>query len=107
MEIHRKLRLHMCQIDSLALSALAVAPITVWTRYWARPIRHSAMIASDAPQFKRFVVDPNASFKTVAVAKTAQARAPLPKATVLTLRLILSAAQTPARAPRITAACPP
>src|ERR1051325_5512206 len=97
----------MCQIDSLALSALAVAPIPVWTRYWTRPIRQSAMIAHDAPQFKRFVVDPNANFNTAAVAKTAHARAPLPKAPVLTLRLIPRAAQPPAMAPTITAACPP
>src|ERR1051325_1778926 len=104
MEIQRKLRLHMYQTDSLVLRALAVAPIPVWTRYWTSPIRQSAMMANDAPPFKRFGVDPKASFKPVEVAKTAQASAPLLKATVLTLRLMRSAAQIPASEPRITAA---
>src|ERR1043166_9348992 len=104
MEIQRKLRLHMYQTDSPALRALAVAPMPVWTRYWTRPIRQSAMMANDAPPFKRFVVDPKASFKTVDVAKTAEASAPLLKATVLTLRLMRSAAQITARGPGINAA---
>ena len=71
------------------------------------PIKQSAMTASEDPLFSRLVVEPKASFKTVAVAKTAHASAALPNATVLTLRLILSAEQIPARAPIITAASPP
>ena len=48
----------------------------------ASPIRQSAMVARDVPLFKRFVVEPNVNFKTVAVANTEHASAPLPKATV-------------------------
>src|SRR5689334_25371696 len=99
MDIQRKLRLHMCQIDSFALSALAVAPRPVWTRYWTMPMRQSAISANDAPFFRSPVVDPKAYFSTDAVTNTAQARRALPKATVLTLRLIRNAEQTPARAP--------
>ena len=49
-------------------------------------------------------MDPKMSFKDVPVANTEHASAAPPKATVLTLRLILSAEQTPASAPMITAA---
>ncbi len=97
----------MCQSDSPTLSALAIEPIPVWTRYWTRPITQRLIIAIEAPLFKRFVVEPKISFRTVAVAIMETASAALPNATVLTLRLILNAEQMPASAPIITAASPP
>jgi hypothetical protein len=63
------------------------------------PITQSAMIPSDEPLLKRLVVDPKTSLKTKAVVNTEHASEALAKATVLTLRLILSAEQIPARAP--------
>src|SRR5689334_11021864 len=104
MDIHRKLRVHMRQSDSLALSAVAMQPMPVWTRYWTRPIKQSAMMAFERPLFKRFVVEPKVNLRIAAVTVTEHASAALPKATVLTLRLILNAEQMPASAPIITAA---
>src|ERR1041384_5128011 len=97
----------MRQIDSLALSALTVAPIKVWARYCTRPITQRAMIATEAPLFTRLVVDPKMNFKAAAVTNTEHASEPAPKATVLTLRLILSAEQMPARAAGSAPASPP
>src|SRR5215218_9563229 len=99
MEIQRKLRVHIRQSGSFALSALAIEPIPVWTTYCTRPIRQSAMMAAEVPLFISFVVEPKTSCKIVAVTVTEHASAALPNATVLTLRLILKAEQIPASAP--------